>query len=184
MDEGRGIGLIGEGEGGELEAGDPALGPLIEDIEGGGGESEASSFVDKSVGFGGGEAELVGADFGELVASAEAAEGERGVLAGGDDEMRRGGKVFEEEGELVIDSGVIDEMIIIEDEDDGLGEGGEGVDEGGEDGFDGWGLRGLEEGGYVLAEGREDGLERGDEIAPKAVGVVIIIIEGEPSGGA
>ena len=65
-------------------------------------EVQAHRLVEKFGGFGGGKAQVGGAQFGQLVAGAQPGQGELGVLAGGDDQVHLGRQVLEQKGEGIV----------------------------------------------------------------------------------
>ena len=127
--------------------------------------------------FAGGEAQCLGAEFGELSTAAQASERQLGVFAGGDDEVHLGGQMLEQEGEGLVNRWRFDEVVVVEDEDEVVGDGGDVVEQGGEHCFGGWGLRGLEQAQDGVPHFGRDGLQGGDEVGEEAGGVVVVFVE-------
>ena len=72
--------------------------------------------MEEGADFFGGEAEVVGAEFGELVTGAEAGEGERGFGAAGEDQMEVGRQVFQEVGHALMYFRGVEGVVVVEDE--------------------------------------------------------------------
>jgi hypothetical protein len=93
----------------QLQAGDPTLGPGFQRGDVFRREAQAHHPIQELGGFGGGEAQVGGAQLGHLPPGAQPGQGEPGILAGGDDEVHARGKVLEQEGEGILDRLGIDE---------------------------------------------------------------------------
>ena len=106
-----------QGERGELEAGDPALGALVERVHVGGGEVQPHHPVEELPRLGRGEAEVGGAHLGELPAAAQPGQGQRWVGAGRDHQVQVIGKVVEEEGHRLVHLGCFDDVVVVEHQD-------------------------------------------------------------------
>ena len=75
-------------EGGQLQTGDPAFGASFQRGDVFRREVEAHHLVEKFGGFGGREAQVGGAQFGQLAPRAEPGQRERRILSGGDDQVQ------------------------------------------------------------------------------------------------
>lgn len=75
---------------------------------------------------------LGGAQFGQVAAGAEAGQRELGVFAGGDDQVHARRQVLDQEGERAIDRRGIDGVVVVEDDDDVLGDRGDLIEQGGQ----------------------------------------------------
>ena len=86
------------GEGGQLQTGNPAFGAGFQRGDISVGEIQPHHPVEEFSGFGGGEAQVGGAQFGELTAGAQAGQRQGRVFAGGDDQVHLRRQVFDEKG--------------------------------------------------------------------------------------
>ena len=84
------------------------------------------------------------AQLGELAAGAQASKRQGRVFTGGDHQVDLGRQVIDEEGQGLIYGSGIERVVVIQDQDKALGDGGNLVEQGGQDRFDGGRLRGLE----------------------------------------
>ena len=121
----------------------------------------------------GGEAQVGGAQLGQLAPGAQPGQGERRILAGGDHQVHPRRQVLEQEGEGIVDRFGIDRVVVVEDEDEIVREGGDLVEQGRQDRVGRRWLRGLERTQHPRADLRRDRLQRGDEIGQEARGVVV-----------
>ena len=105
------------------------------------------------------------------------------ILAGGDDQVHPWWQVLEEIGEGIVNRSGIDDVVVVEDEDEILLDGGgDLVEEGSENRF-GWGwLRGSEHTQHSFSDVRGNRPQSSDEISQKACGVVIRFVQGHPGG--
>ena len=99
------VGDAAQGEGGELQAGDPTLRTVLQRVHVGGGELQPHHLVEELPRLGGGEAEVGGAQLGELPAAAQPGQRQRRIGAGRDDQMQLIRKVVEQEGHRLVDLG-------------------------------------------------------------------------------
>ena len=98
--------------------------------------------VEKVGGFGGGKPQVGGAQFGQLAPGAQPGQGELRILAGGDDQVHLRRQVLEQKGEGMVNRLGIDHVVVVEDEDELVREGGDLIEQGRQDRFGrGW-LRG------------------------------------------
>ncbi len=86
--------------------------------------------IEELGGFGGGEPEIGGAQFGQLAASAQMGQGELRIFAGGDDQVHLGRHVLEQKGEGRVNGWGFDNVVVIEDEAEIVWERRDVVDEG------------------------------------------------------
>ena len=108
-DEAGGVVMSLQGERGQLQAGNPAFGAVFQGGDVRRREVEAHHRVEKSGGFGGGETQVGGAQFGQLAPGAEPGQGERRILAGGDDQVHLRRQVLEQKGEGLVDRPGLDQ---------------------------------------------------------------------------
>ena len=131
--------------GGQLQAGNPAFGTSFQRGDVFCRKVQAHHLVEEFGGFGGGKAQVRGAQFGQLAPGAQTGQGQGWILAGGDDQVHLWRQVLEQKGEGVVDAAwSLDQVIVVEDEDDPVGDGGDLVDQGGQDGLGRRRLRGSE----------------------------------------
>ena len=115
---------------GELQTGDPALGPAFERTDLVGGEVEVHDLVEKAGGLGRGEAQIGGAQLGQLASGAQSGQGQRGILAGGDDQVHLGRQVLDQEGQRIVDRLGVEDVVVVENEHDIARDGGDVVEQG------------------------------------------------------
>src|SRR5690349_14740205 len=91
--------------------------------------------------------------------------------------------MIEQEAEGVVHWSGIDEVVVVQDEDEWVGDaGGDIVEHGGENRLGRRRLRGLERAHHPFAKSGRDGLQRGDEVRQKAGGVVVPRVQRQPCG--
>ena len=104
-----------------------------------------------------------------------------GILAGGDDQVHLRRQVFEQKGEgMVYRFGNPERMVVIQDKDETVREGGDLIEQGCQNRFGGRRLRGLQHSQHPFANIRLNGLQSGDEVRQKACGVVVPFIQRQP----
>ena len=136
--------------------------------------------VEKVGGLGGREAQVGGAQLGQLAPGAQAGQRQRRIFAGGDDQVHLWRLVFDEEGQGLIDRSGIERMVVIEHEDERIRDGGDVVEQGCQQRVAGRWLRRLQRSQRPCADTRRNGLQGSDEVGQKARGVVIAGIERQP----
>ena len=99
------VGIAAQRERGELEAGDPAFGALLERVHVGGVEVQAHRLVEELPRLIRGEAEVGAADLDELPAAAQPRQRQRRVGAGRDHQVQLVGQVVEQEGHRLVHLG-------------------------------------------------------------------------------
>ena len=117
-DEGPPVLAAGERQGGEPEPGGPALGAPVQARDVVGVEPERERVVEQRRRLGVGEAQVGGADLGELAADAQAPDRQRRLGPGGDRELQRRRPAVEEERHRLVHPRVGDHVVVVEDEDD------------------------------------------------------------------
>ena len=78
---------------------------------------------------GGGEAEIIRAQLHQLAARAVAVEGQGRVEPGGEQQAHSGGQVVQPEGHAFVDRGILDDMVVVQDQGDGRAGLGQQVDQ-------------------------------------------------------
>ena len=103
---------------GQLQAGNPAFGAGFQRGDVVRGEVQAHHLVEELGGFGGGEAQVGGAQLGQLAPGAQPGQRQRRILAGGDDQVHLRRQVFEQKGQGLVDRLGINDVVVVEDEDE------------------------------------------------------------------
>src|SRR5690606_16018041 len=103
-----------------------------------------------------------------------------GVLPRGNGHMHLWRQVLQQKGQRLVNRLGIDQVIVVEDQYELIPGGGDVIDEGGQDRFDGRGLRGFKGGQYRRPDFRRDRLHGRDEVSQKAARFAIAFIEGQP----
>ena len=185
VDEARDLTPLGDAaqrEGGELKAGDPPFGALLQRVRVGGGELQPHHLVEELSSLVGGEAQIGGAQLDELSASPEPGHLQRWIGPGRDHQVHLIGDMVEEEGHCFVHVGRFDDVIVVEHEDPLLPRclctgAGELVDErrlvGGARG----GVHGLE-GCRVDVEA--GAVQRCHQVRQEPPQVVVAVVEGDP----
>ena len=125
-----------QGKGGQLQTGNPAFGAGFQRGDVFRREVQAHHLVEKFGGFGGGETQIGGAQFGQLAPGAQAGQGQRWILAGGDDQVHLRRQVFEQKGKGLINRFGINRVVVIQDEDEIVRDGGDFIEQGCQNRFD------------------------------------------------
>ena len=171
-----------QGERGELEPGDPALGALIERVHVVGREVQPHHSVEELPRLRRREAQVGGAHLRELSATAEPGQRQGWVGAGGDDEAQVIGKMVEQEGHRLVHLGRVDGVVVVEHEEpprlrSTLPGASDVVDQRGQGDLGRGGVHGLEHGGVDV---EVDAPEGGHEVGEEPHQVVVAVVEGEP----
>ena len=132
----------------------------------------------------GGEPQVGGAQFGQLAPGAQPGQRQRRILTGGDHQVHRWRQVREQEGEGVVDRFGIDHMVVVEDKDEIVRQGGDLVEQGGQDRCGRQRRRGVEHSHHPRPDLRRDRLQGSDEVGEEARRVVIPVVQREPGGRA
>ena len=186
LDERGGFALLrhaAQGERGELEAGDPALRPLVESDNVIRGEVQAHRPVEELLGLGSREPEVGRAYLDELPTTTQPRQRQRRVGARRHHQVQLVGQVLDEEGHGVVHLGCLDHLVVVEHQDPPVpcselsGEG-DIVDERSERSGGRAGARRLENAGVDLEAGA---VQRGGQVSQQAHQVVVALVEGEPS---
>ena len=111
-----------QGDGRHLQPGDPAFGAGLERRDVLRREVQAHRPSEELGGFGGREAQVGGAQLGQLAPGAQPGQGQARVFAGGDDQMHPRRQVLEQEGDGLIDRLGVDHVVVVEDQDEVVGD--------------------------------------------------------------
>src|SRR5450756_2378694 len=103
------------------------------------------------------------------------------ILTRGDYQVHRWWQVLEEKGEGIVNRFGINRMVVIKDEDEIVRDSGDFIEQGCQNRFDGWRLRGLEHTQHPFSNIRHNRLQSRDEVSQKAGGVVIPFVQRQPS---
>ena len=109
------------GQGDELQTGRPTFGSGPRQGGRGGADVGADEFGDHRLGLGGFEAQVVGAQFGQLATGPQPSDRQRWVLPAADDQAGRRRQVGEQVLHLLVHRLVLDQVEVVED--DGVGDG-------------------------------------------------------------
>jgi hypothetical protein len=181
VDELVGVGRPSEREAGEDQAGGPALRPAAEAVDLGAVErrahraEQAGRLVRR-------EAQVGPPDLGDLVAHPEAAEPEGRVDAGRQHDRDLARAEVDEALDAPVHAAVLDQVVVVDDDDERLGDGGEGVHERGHHDE----LVAVRAGHDPLQVVRRDrvGLaDGGDQVRPEAGRVGVALLHLEPGDG-
>ena len=142
------------GERRQLEPGNPAFGARLQGGNFRRRELQPHHLVEKAGGFGGGKAQVGGAQLGHLAPGAQASQGELWILPGGDDQVQLGRQVVEQKGEGLVDRWGIDGVVVVQDEGKGVREGGDFIEQGRQQHFGCRRLGGLEHAQHPCAKFR------------------------------
>jgi hypothetical protein len=92
--------------------------------------------------------------------------------------------VVDQEGDGLVNGERANQMVIVEDQQAGLGQHGQVVEQVGQHDLGKRRRRSVEPGQRGSAKRRRDGLERGDEVAEELVEILVAVVESEPSDRA
>ena len=113
-----------QGDGRHLQAGDPAFGAGLQRRDVLGREVQARRPLEELGGFGRREPQVGGAQLGQLAPGAQPGEGQARVLAGGDDQVHPRRQVLEQKGEGLVVRPGIEHVVVVQDEDEVVRDGG------------------------------------------------------------
>jgi hypothetical protein len=179
--ERRRVSPAGQRQSGQLQPGCPALGAFRQRRHLPLRQAHAHAHIQERGRLLRGEAQIGGAQFGQLAAGAHPRQRQRRILAGGDDQVDRWRQVIEQEGESLVDGGRAHQVVVVQHQQARGGQGGQVVDQAGEDGCGRrCGQRGIQSGQRRAAAGGGDGLESSDEVAEELVSVLVVLVEREP----
>ena len=128
----------------------------------------------------GGEAQIGGAQLGQLAPSAPPRQGQVRVLAGGDDQVHPRRHVLQKKGEGIVDRPGVDGVIIVEHEDEIFRHGADFIQERRQNRFDGSLLGRLEHRQHFCTDTRLHRLQSGNEIHQEAWKVAIPFVQRQP----
>jgi hypothetical protein len=167
----------------QLERGDPSLGAPLQRCDVLRRQGQPHHLVEVRRRLVRGETQVGGTDLDELAATAQPRHREGRVGAAGDHQAQLHGQVLQQEGHLRVHVGRVDHVVVVEHEHDVVGQGGQVIQQGGEDRVDGR-LRRLQQRQRTRADPGHRLVQRGHEVGPEHCGVVVALVQGEPRRGA
>ncbi len=141
------------------------------------GEVQAHHLVEKFGGFGGGKTQVGGAQLSQLTPGAQPGQGEMWILTGGDDQVHLWRQVLEQKGEGLVNRFGINHMVIIQHQDEVVRNGGDFIEQGGQNRFSRRRLRTLKHFHGRFSHIRLQCLQSRDEISQKPGQVVVTFLQ-------
>src|SRR5215212_324278 len=178
--------LVLQGEGSEVDPRRPPFGTLEQHREVIGADAKPHLLVQQAIGFILGEGELLGADLVHLSLGPKPSQWQRRVRAARDDEVDVLGEVLQEEGHRVMRALLGHELIVIEHQDDLIGQLRDLVYERGERRFDEplpHGAHSQENIGSEVLFFRQDLAQSLYYVSPQPYRIVVLLVEGDPGEG-
>jgi hypothetical protein len=106
------------------------------------------------------------------------------VLAAGDHQMQRRRQVVEQEGDRGMDGRGAHQVVVVQDQQARVGQGGQVVDQLGDHDLGRRRPRGLQPGQRPAPAGGGDRPEGADQVAKHLIGLLVGLVEGQPGGRA
>ena len=110
------VGPVADGQPGELQADDPALGPVFQRGDIRLGQGQAHHLIQEAIGFAAGKAQIPGPDLGQLVVGPQPGQRQRRVFAGEQDQVQRLGQVGHQLLQDLQDEAILDHLKIVQDQ--------------------------------------------------------------------
>ena len=180
LDEASGVWMSLQGQRGQVQAGNPAFGAPFQGGDVLSFEGETHPLGEKLRGFGSGKPQVGGAQFGQLAPGTEPGQGQWWIFTGGDDQVHPRGQMLDEIRERLVNRFGIEQVVVVQDQDEMVRNGGQVIEQGRQQRFDGWGLRGLEHPHQPSSNRWRKGLHRRDEVRQKAGGVILLCVQRQP----
>ncbi len=168
------------GQGGQLQAGDPSLGPLLERGDVRRLEPQAHHVVEEGGRLLVGESQVGRTDLLQLAAGAQARQRQRRVGPGHDRDGDLRGKVVEQERHGLVDRRVVDEVVVVQREHRRPGQRVEVVHQADQHVLGRQPAVGVQQGARLCARLRDGALDGGHEVGEEAAQVAVALVEGEP----
>ncbi len=109
------------------------------------------------------------------------ARGSAGILTGGDDHVQLRRQVLDQEGQRILHRPGVEDVVVVENEDQIAGDGGDVVEEGRQGRFGRWrGLWRLEHGQYPVPDPGRHCLQGRDQVGQETAGVAVAFVERQP----
>src|SRR5215211_5043246 len=185
-DEGMLVLLVLQGEGSEVDPRRPPFGTLEQHREVIGADAKPHLLVQQAIGFILGEGELLGADLVHLSLGPKPSQWQRRVRAARDDDVDVLREVLQEEGHRVMRALLGHELVVIEHQDDRIGQLGDLVYERGERRFDEplpHGAHSQENIGSEFLFFWHNLAQRLYYVPPQPDRIVVLLVEGDPRKG-
>ena len=144
------------------------------------GEAQAHHLVKKLSGFSGSEAQVGRAQFGQLAPGAQLCQGERWILAGGDNQVHLRRQVLHQKAKRLVHRRGINHVIIVQRQGESIREGCDLVEQGYQQRFDGRRLRLLERLQHSFSKPGRHRLQCRDDVSQKAERVAIPLVQRDP----
>src|SRR5215216_2956783 len=186
LDEGMLVLLVLQGEGGEVDPRRPPFRTLEQHREVIGADAKPDLLVQQAVGFILQEGELLGADLVHLSLGPKPSQWQRRVRAARDDDVDVLREVLQEEGHRVMRALLGHELVVIEHQDDRIGQLGDLVYERGERRFDEplpHGVHSQENIGSEVLFFWHNLAQRLYYVPPQPYRIVVLLVEGDPRKG-
>ena len=169
-------------QGRQLKARDPALGAVIQGHHARCRQIQVHHAVEKLGDFRQRKAQIGGAEFGELTLNPQPGQRQRRVFAGGDGQMKRRRKMFQQKRQGRADLRIVQNVVVVQHKVDGVRQGAEVIEEFGENGGQvGRGHR-LKSSQDSAPDLRGHALERCDQVKGEPYRVVVALVQREPGG--
>ena len=169
-----------QGQGCQLQAGDPAFGAGFERRHYPAGEAQTHRLVQENGCLLARETQVALPDLGHLASGTQPWQGERWVLASADDQVHRGRLAFKQGLNDPVHCRGSDEVVVVQHQQEGCVHGGDVVDQRRDQAVGRGRLRGAEDGLDRLADAAIDLLKCSDEVVQELSGVVVSLVQREP----
>ena len=157
----------GHRQGGELQRGDPPLGPALQGVHVGRPELESHDLVQVRRRLLGREAQVGGPDLDEVAAGTKPRQRQGRVAPRGQHQVQPSGEVGQEEGHPLVDGRCVDDVVVVEQQDDVDVDRRQLVDQRGQRHLHGWWLRVLQQRESRPPDARHRRAQRGHHVAPE-----------------
>jgi hypothetical protein len=166
-----------QGEGGELQAGNPAPGPVLEGGDGLRREVEAPHVLQEDGSLLGGEPQVGGAELAELPPGSQPSQRQGRVGAGGDHQVKLSGQAAEQEGDRLVDRLGLHQVVVVKDQTELVGQDGHLVDQGRHHRLGGRSGRAGEQRQDLVADAGMHPVQGRDGVPPEPRGVVVVGVQ-------
>jgi hypothetical protein len=164
-----------KGQGGQLEPGRPAPGPVLQ-----GGHGRRRQLGPEGGRLLGGQAQVGGAQLGELAAGPQPGQGQRRVGPAGQHQPQPGRAVLEQEPERGVHRPSLDQLVVVDHQQHLARLGGQLVDQGGDQPLERRRGRRAQQRGELLGELRLHPVQGGQGVAPEPCRVVVAGVQRQP----
>jgi hypothetical protein len=175
------VGASPQGQGGQLQAGHPPLGAVLQRCRALLGEVQAPRLPQQGDRFLAGEPQVLRADLSQLPPGTHPRQRQRRVGAPGDHHVHAGRQVLQQEGEAPVDRVRLDDVIVVEHQGELARTGRQLVHQGRDHGLGRRLVRGVEQREDLVLQSRVHLLDRGHHVAPQAHRVVVVGVQRDPA---